>query len=195
MALADSDRKRVMRDIARQRPFMPVTIRDDLNWEDVARVEVNALDLPGVAIQEGQSRVYPYGDALAHVMGYVAAVSETETDGDPLLQLPGFRVGKAGIEKSYEVLLRGTAGSSQLEVNAAGRVVRELDRKDGEPGGDLTLALDLDLQQLTAQRLGAESGAAVVVDVDSARSWRWRRPRRSIPAPSTAASRRKSGRN
>src|SRR5512132_555021 len=145
MALADSDRKRVMRDIARQRPFMPVTIRDDLNWEDVARVEVNALDLPGVAIQERQSRVYPYGDAFAHVMGYVAAVSETETDGDPLLQLPGFRVGKAGIEKSYEVLLRGAAGSSQLEVNAAGRVVRELDRKDGEPGGDLTLALDLDL--------------------------------------------------
>jgi penicillin-binding protein 2 len=126
---------------------------------------------------------------------YVAAVSETETDGDPLLQLPGFRVGKAGIEKSYEVLLRGTAGSSQLEVNAAGRVVRELDRKDGEPGGDLTLALDLDLQRLTAQRLGAESGAAVVVDVDTGEILAMASTPAFDPARSTAASRRKSGRN
>jgi penicillin-binding protein 2 len=167
VALADGDRKRVMRDIGRQRSFIPVAVRDDLNWEDVARVEVNALDLPGVAIEEGQSRVYPYGETFAHVMGYVAAVSETETDGDPLLQLPGFRIGKAGIEKSYDILLRGTGGSSQLEVNAVGRVVRELDRKDGEPGSDLTLAIDLDLQQFAVQRLGAESGAAIVVDVDS----------------------------
>jgi penicillin-binding protein 2 len=167
VALADSDRKRVIRDIGRQRPFIPVAVRDNLNWEDVARVEVNALDLPGVMIEEGQSRVYPHGETFAHVLGYVAAVSETETDGDPLLQLPGFRIGKAGIEKSYDGLLRGIGGTSQLEVNAAGRVVRELDRKDGEPGSDLTLAIDLDLQQLAAQRLGSESGAVVVVDVDS----------------------------
>jgi penicillin-binding protein 2 len=167
VTLADSDRKRVMRDVGRQRPFIPVAVRDDLSWEDVARLEVNALDLPGVAIEEGQSRVYPYGEKFAHILGYVAAVSETEIDGDPLLQVPGFRIGKAGIEKGYEASLRGIGGSSQLEVNAVGRIVRELDRKDGEPGSDLTLAIDLDLQNVAVQRLGSESGAAVVVDVDS----------------------------
>ncbi|HYN39892.1 MAG TPA: penicillin-binding protein 2, partial [Rhodospirillales bacterium] len=168
LPLSESDRKRVLREIGRQRRFVPVTIRDDLGWEDVARIEVNALDLPGVAVEEGQSREYPYGDSLSHVLGYVGPVAEADAaDGDPLLQLPGFRVGKAGIEKRYETPLRGVGGSSQVEVNAVGRVIRELDRQEGESGAELTLALDLDLQQLAVQRLGEESGAAVVLDIET----------------------------
>jgi penicillin-binding protein 2 len=165
LPLGEGDRKRVLRDIGRQRRFVPVTIREDLGWEDVARIEVNSLDLPGVAIEEGQSREYPYGEILSHVLGYVGAVSEADTsDDDPLLELPGFRVGKAGIEKSYETVLRGVGGSSQVEVNAVGRVIRELDRNEGQPGSDVTLSLDLDLQQLAVQRLESESGAVVVLD-------------------------------
>ena len=80
---------------------------------------------------------------------------------------PGFASARRGSKRATRSCCGGSAGSSQLEVNAAGRVVRELDRKDDEPGSDLTLAVDLDLQQLTVQRLGSESGAAVVVDVDS----------------------------
>jgi penicillin-binding protein 2 len=166
--ISDADRKRVLREIGRQRGFVPVTVRDDLAWEDVARIEVNSLDLPGVAVEEGQSREYPHGDLLSHVLGYVGPVSEADmAEGDPLLQLPGFRVGKAGIEKRYETALRGVGGSSQVEVNAVGRVIRELDRREGDSGVDLTLALDLELQQIAFERLGAESGAAVVLDVDS----------------------------
>lgn len=168
IAISDADRKRVLRDVTRQRRFVPVTVRDDLGWEDVARIEVNALDLPGVAVEEGQSREYPYGDQLAHVLGYVGPVSETEVvAGDALLQLPGFRVGKVGIEKSYEVPLRGVGGNLQVEVNAVGRVIRELERNDGDSGADLPLALDLELQQLAVQRLGSESGAAVVLDIET----------------------------
>jgi penicillin-binding protein 2 len=168
IAIGDGDRKRVLREIGRQRGFVPVTVRDDLAWEDVARIEVNSLELAGVAVEEGQSREYPYGDLLSHVLGYVGPVSEADiAEGDPLLQLPGFRVGKAGIEKRYESLLRGVGGSSQIEVNAVGRVIRELDRREGDSGADLTLALDLELQQTAVERLGSESGAVVVLDVDS----------------------------
>jgi penicillin-binding protein 2 len=168
IAIDEGDRKRVLREVARHRRFDAVPIRDDLDWEDVARIEVNALELPGVDVEEGQSREYPYGDLLSHVLGYVGPVSEAEVaEGDPLLRLPGFRVGKAGIEKRYELPLRGIGGSSKVEVNAVGRVIRELGRNEGESGADLMLALDLDLQRLAVERLGAESGAAVVLDIDT----------------------------
>lgn len=166
--VSEGDRKRVLREISRQRRFVPVTIRDGLRWEEVAKIELHSLDLPGVAVEEGQSREYPHGDLLSHVLGYVGPVTEAEAgESDPLLQIPGFRVGKAGVEKRYEPVLRGVGGSSQVEVNAVGRVIRELDRNDGESGADLTLALDLELQQMAVHRLGTESGAAVVLDIET----------------------------
>lgn len=167
LPISDTDRTRVLREVARHRRFVPVMVQENLNWEDAARIEVNALDLPGISVEEGQQREYPYDGMLSHVLGYVAAVSETEINDDPLFSLPDFRVGKAGIEKFYEKTLRGKAGSSQVEVNAVGRVIRELDRTDGQAGQDLTLGIDLDLQQLAVERLGNESGAAVVLDVET----------------------------
>jgi len=152
--------------VRRRRRFVPVTVRENLNWEEVARIEVNAPDLPGVMIDVGESRYYPYGEETAHVLGYVAAVSEDEINGDdPLLELPGFRIGKAGIEKVYDRELRGTGGSSQVEVNALGRVIRELSRQEGEPGAEVVLTIDLALQKMVTERLAGESAAAVVIDV------------------------------
>ena len=110
--IGDGERRRVLRDIGRNRSFVPVTIRENLNWEEVARIEVNTPDLPGAMIDVGQSRFYPYGMDVAHVLGYVAAVSPKEVTGDPLLELPGFRIGKAGIEKIHDLALRGSGGSS-----------------------------------------------------------------------------------
>lgn len=74
--VSDGDRKRVLRDAAHRRPFMPVTVREHLRWDEVARIEVNTIELPGVGIEEGYSREYPYGSVLAPVLGYVAPVSE-----------------------------------------------------------------------------------------------------------------------
>src|SRR6202041_2345541 len=96
--------------------------------------EVAVPELPGVAIEQGLLRYYPYGEAAAHVLGYVAAVSEKELTGDPLLELPDFRSGKSGVEKAEDLALRGSAGTSQVEVNAYGRVVREIARNEGQPG-------------------------------------------------------------
>lgn len=75
----------------------------------------------------------------AHAVGYVAAVSEHEVNGDPLLELADFRIGKSGIEKSQDLELRGTEGTRQVEVNAFGRVVRELTRRDAQPGQEVVI--------------------------------------------------------
>ncbi|MEE8292874.1 MAG: penicillin-binding protein 2, partial [Kiloniellales bacterium] len=166
--LGEDDRARILREVARKRPFVPVTVRDNLSWRQVSRIEVNAPVLPGVVIEVGQTRRYPYGEPLVQVLGYVAAVSERELTGDPLLELPGFRIGKTGMERRFDLDLRGSAGTSHVEVNAMGRVIRELSRQDGEPGRELVLTLDTGLQNFVHQRLmSARSAAAVVMDVES----------------------------
>jgi penicillin-binding protein 2 len=165
--LSETDRRRIMREARQKRGFVPVAVRENLEWEEVARIEVNSPDLPGVMIDVGQSRHYPFNDVAAHVVGYVATVTEKEAASDPLLELPGFRIGRAGIESSYDLALRGKAGSSQVEVNALGRVIRELSRKEGEPGGQVSLTLDAGLQKFANERLKDKSTAAVVLDVHS----------------------------
>ena len=164
--LTDADRRRIQREIQRKRRFMPVTLKENLSWEQMAQIEVNTPDLPGVSIEVGEIRNYPFAESTAHILGYVGAVSEAELTGDPVLSLPGFRIGKAGIERLHEKDLRGTAGTSQLEVNAVGRVIRELNRDEGQPGREVTLTLDIVLQQYVQERLKAEkSAAAVLMDV------------------------------
>ena len=163
IGLTEADRRRVVRDIKRKHSFVPIVVRANLAWDDVARIEVNAPELPGVTIEEGQNRTYPFGDTASHVLGYVAAVSEKELTGDPLLELPDFRIGKSGVEKFHDLDLRGTAGTSQVEVNAFGRVVRELSREEGKPGREIVLTLDMALQDLATRRCAAEQSAACVL--------------------------------
>lgn len=152
------------------RPFVPVTVREDLSWDEVARIAVRSPDLPGVLLDSGLLRHYPHGPLTAHVVGYVGPVagSELPDDPDPMLKLPEFRIGKTGIERAYDRELRGRAGVSRAEVNAIGREIREIDRYDGEEGADLQVSLDLDLQRYCMERLAdEEAAAAVVLDVAS----------------------------
>ncbi|HEV8026774.1 MAG TPA: penicillin-binding protein 2 [Stellaceae bacterium] len=162
--VSDTDRRRVLRDLHNKHSFVPVMIRENLSWEEMARIEVNTLELPGVSIEQGRLRHYPFGDNTAHVLGYVAAVSEEELTGeDPLLELPDFRIGKSGIEKSHDLDLRGSAGTSQVEVNAYGRVVRELAREEGIAGQDIALTIDMALQDFAGRRCAVEKSAACVL--------------------------------
>ena len=161
--VTENDRRRILREVRRRRAFVPVTVAENLSWEAVSRIEVNAPDLPGINIDVGQTRFYPYAGAAAHILGYVASVSEREQTGDPLLELPGFRIGKNGIERQYDLQLRGTAGNAEVEVNALGRVIRELRRQEGQPGQDVHLTLDVGLQDFVAKRVGKERRASVVV--------------------------------
>jgi penicillin-binding protein 2 len=164
----DADEKaRILKEIRRKKKFVPVTVREFLEWEDVARLEVNAPDLPGVTIDVGERRFYPNGLAAAHILGYVGAPRREDLTGDPLLELPGFRIGRSGVERAFDKPLRGTAGGSQLEVNAVGRVIRELERQEGDAGRDVVLTMDLVLQRSAMRRLGDESGSVVVMDIET----------------------------
>jgi len=164
--LSDADFARITRDMKRRRAFVPVTVKENLSWEQVSWIDVNGPELPGLSIEVGESRRYPHGVDTAHIIGYVGAVAEADLTGEPVLSLPGFRIGKSGIERQYETELRGSAGSSQVEVNAVGRVIRELNREEGKPGQEVRLTLDFGLQSYVLERLKTEfSAAAVIIDV------------------------------
>ncbi len=162
--LADHERARVDRELRHRRRFIPVIVREFLTWEEMARIEVSAPDLPGIYVDVGTTRIYPEGPSLAHVVGYVAPPREADMGDDPMLALPGIRVGRAGMERAHDLELRGRAGAVQMEVNAVGRVIRELDRTEGTQGQELGLTIDVDLQNAVLRRLGDESASAVVMD-------------------------------
>ncbi len=167
LGLTEQERKRVARELQRNRSFVPVVVRENLSWDHVAQIEFNAPDLPGISIDVGETRDYPGGEPMSHVVGYVSAVTEREQQesSDPVLGLPGFRTGKKGIEKALDMPLRGRAGNVQLEVNSVGRVIRELARDEGQPGASQVLTIDLELQRYAHERLQGQSGAIVVMDV------------------------------
>ncbi|WP_413205526.1 penicillin-binding protein 2 [Rhodospirillum sp. A1_3_36] len=164
-SLSEYDRARVQRELKRRRSFVPVTIRENLTWEEMASIQVNKLDLPGITIDEGLTRFYPYEEKAAHLLGYVSSVSEEELGDDPLLELPGFRIGKQGIEKVYDLALRGHGGTSQVEVNALGRVIDEQTTEEARPGAEVPLTIDMRLQDFASRRLSGESASAVVIDI------------------------------
>jgi penicillin-binding protein 2 len=159
----EADRRRVLREVRRKHSFVPVVVRANLSWDEMARIEVAIPELPGVSIDQGVTRHYSFGESAAHVLGYVAAVAEEELDGDPLLELPDIRIGKSGVEKSQDQELRGTAGTSQVEVNAFGRVVRELTRVTGKPGQDVVITLDMAIQEFATRRCSAEQSVSSVL--------------------------------
>ena len=165
----DADAKaRVMAELKRSAPFLPVIIAEDVSWDEVSRVSVNAPALPGVSPEVGLTRVYPRGSDFAHVVGRVGRVSQKDLDAledpDAVLRIPRFQIGKINVEARQESLLRGTAGTKQVEVNATGRVMRELSRREGQSGADLQLTIDSNLQNYVQARLSGESAAVVIID-------------------------------
>ncbi|TCS67613.1 penicillin-binding protein 2 [Primorskyibacter sedentarius] len=167
--LDEDELSRAMAEMDRSAPFLPITIADRVSWDDISRVAVNAPALPGITPEVGLSRHYPMGSDFAHVAGYVGPVSERDLaryeDPEPLLRIPRFQIGKVGVEAKYEEALRGKAGAKRVEVNAVGRVMRELGRREGEAGADLQLTVDNGLQNYIQARLGPESASVVVMDL------------------------------
>ncbi|ARO13937.1 Peptidoglycan glycosyltransferase [Ketogulonicigenium robustum] len=171
ITLTPEDIARTREEVARRPAFLPVTVIERITWDEVARVHVNAPALPGISAEVGLSRVYPHGQDTAHVVGYVGPVSEYDlsliSEPDPILQIPRFQIGKTGVENKLENAMRGTAGTRRIEVNALGRVMRELDRQEGDSGADIQLTLDSKLQAYVEARLDGESAACVVMDCET----------------------------
>ena len=167
MPLSDAEEVRIKKELRKNRSFVPIKIKDNLTWEEVSKIQLNAPDLPGIIIDEGLSRYYPYGEELFHVLGYVSSVSTNDEKDDPLLEIPGFKIGKSGIEKLYEKKLRGRGGTLKLEVNAYGRIMKEIEKNDGVLGERVDLTLDARLQKKAYELLGEKSGGVVLIDVHS----------------------------
>ena len=167
LKISDRQRRKILRDAKRSAKFLPLTVAENLSWEEFAEINIHEPDLPGIQPDVGETRHYPYGEELAHIVGYVAPVSrrDLEKDKDPLLKLPGFRIGKQGLESRLDDELRGKAGASHVEVNAYGRVIRELSKDPGTAGAPVTLTLDMDIQKYATDRMAGETGAAVVMDI------------------------------
>jgi len=167
LPISERQRRRILKAVKRQRAFLPVTVAENLDWATFARVNINIPDLPGIQPDMGITRYYPEKDLLAHIVGYVSSVNEQEIGEDPLLELPGFKIGKNGMERILDQRLRGKAGNSRVEVNVMGRMIRELSRNDSVSGDTLNLTIDRDIQKFTADRVRDESAAVVVMDVHS----------------------------
>ncbi len=146
--------------------FQPVQVAEGLDYDSFAAVSVRLPDLPGVIPQRGFSRFYPTGPSVGHLIGYVGAATKEDydKDKDPLLLTPGFKLGKAGLEKDFEQQLRGIPGARRVEVTASGRIVRDLDTREDVPGHPLKLTIDGKLQDFAARRIGLQSAAVVVID-------------------------------
>ncbi len=166
--VSEKDIQDVLKQAKRTAKFVPIEIKDDLSWKEVAKIEVNLPDLPGLSTDAGEQRNYPFGEATAHVVGYVGAVNKAEIGDDPVLSLPGFKIGKTGLEKRFDKEMRGAKGSAQVEVNVVGREVRKLDRQDSTTGARIITTLDGEFQRFVQERLGQErSASAVVMDAQT----------------------------
>ena len=162
---------KILEDMKKRSSFIPITVAENLTWKDFAKVSVNLPNLPGIFPEVGLTRHYKEFESYAHIIGYVGPISDkdlqSEKPVDPVLQIPKFQIGKVGIEKKLEKHLRGVAGVSRVEVNASGRVMRELNRTQGKSGENIHLTIDTNLQKFASERLKGMSASSVLMDIES----------------------------
>lgn len=153
----------------RRRPYEAVPLRFRLNEEEIAKLAVNEYQLAGVEVEAQLVRNYPFGELFAHSVGYVGRINEREqsqfSEDEDRLYNGTHSIGKIGLEKQYESILLGQVGSQQVETNARGRVLRVLQRDDPEPGSDLQLYLDIDIQRKAIETMAGRRGAVVAIEV------------------------------
>ena len=166
LGLTPDDVDRIQRELKAAKGYRPVQVAESIPYEKYAAITVRLPELPGVQPMRGFSRFYPSGPAVGHLVGYVGAASaaEYEKEKNPLLITPGFKIGKEGLEETLEQNLRGQPGGQRVELTARGKLVRELEPKPDRSGNTVQLAIDADLQEFAARRLGEESGSCVVLD-------------------------------
>ncbi len=166
-------RRRLKREIRRTGGLNPVQVADNLSWEQFSRISFELPALPWAMPQVSETRSYPLGSATAFVVGYVGAVTDRDLEKEEadkerlLLRQPGFKVGRDGLERTYERELRGLAGDMQVRVNAHGRILEEVEETatPATQGQPLTLTIDSDLQLAAMKELEGESASAVVIDI------------------------------
>ena len=150
--------------VKKHNSYNSIILLDYLSFQEVIKIEVNAINLPGIFVEVGQIRHYDFGDLCAHIIGYVSAPSEIESKSHPLMRHPDMQIGKYGLEKTQDKLLTGKALVKRIEVDAHGHVIRELSREESVPGNNLKLTIDIKLQNFLSKQLSEQGAAAIVLD-------------------------------
>ena len=163
------DRARFRKLLQETRNAESLPIKNRLSDEEVAKFAANRYRFDGVEIKARLFRQYPFGDVGSHVIGYMGRINQQdqqklEDDGVAANYRGTDYIGKAGVEATYEPELHGTTGFEQVEIDAAGRGIRTLSRTPSQPGNNLTLALDMRLQQVAEIAFGDRRGALVAID-------------------------------
>ena len=165
LELTDEDIERFKSRIKTSKKTERVSIKLNLNENDIARFSEVKYQFPGVNIETQMTRYYPHGELFAHVIGYVGRINDKELKTiDKDLYAGSNLIGKIGVEKSYEELLHGMPGNESVEADAFGNVLRHLGRKDPIRGNDLYLSLDYGLQMVASEQLADRRGAIVAID-------------------------------
>jgi len=157
-------------------PYQPVIVATDISAEDAATIEQNRLNFPGVFIQTASKREYLTGALTADVLGYVGPIPPSQTDRYPALKYnPNDDVGLIGVESSFEDMLHGSKGEELVEVDVTGRKIKTIGTtREAQPGNNLTLTIDVDLQQFVTDALQTaiddspgQSGSALVLNAQT----------------------------
>src|SRR6202142_1989662 len=149
-------------------PFVPIRLKQGLNFQEVARVEARRSDFPGLFIQTDVGRAYPFGKVGAHVIGYLGKMTPAQTSSAEFSSLPPETpIGQWGIEALYDKQLRGVAGGKVIEVDALGREHRLIQEKPAVKGTDVVLSIDIGMQKAVEDAFGDKAGSLVALKVDT----------------------------
>lgn len=141
------------------------TLLANLEWEDVAKIELNIADFPGVFVEEGQVRIYDFADKTAHLTGYIGTPTQKDIENSSIPNITDFYIGKNGAEKAFNNRLQGVPGVKKSEVDAVGQQIREISAKPSIQGESLQLGCDIKLQEFIVELLSKQHGSIVVLDV------------------------------
>ncbi len=168
LKLSDKQFAKIMKKKNSQKPWETLVISENLTWDEFSKINFYLHDLIGAKPVLSVARNYPYNETFTHVLGYVGEASENDLIRNETIKqnhVAGLRVGKIGLEKTFENYLIGTNGVQRYEVNAYGKRINQLDFEEGTKGQDIKLTLDLEVQKLAGELLGDKAGSISVMDI------------------------------
>ena len=168
LQLDDQQFSKIIKKKKSQKPWETLIISENLSWDQFSKVNFFLHELVGAKPVLSVARSYPYKDNYTHILGYVAQASENDLLNNEVIKkshVPGLRVGKTGLEKTFENDLIGTNSVQRYEVNAYGKRINQIDHKDGEKGKNIKLTIDTEIQKFSNQLLTDKSGSISVMDI------------------------------
>ena len=166
--LTNNQFEKIIKQKKQQKPWETLIVSKNLTWEQFSKVNHYLYDLVGAKPVISVSRNYPYDESYTHVLGYVSEASENDILNNQSIKdnlVPGLKVGKTGLEKSFENQLIGTNGIERYEVNAYGKRINQVDQIDGLKGNTIKLTLDTEIQKKSAELLRGMAGSINVMDI------------------------------